>query len=110
MGSAVGHHSVHSQVTEGGWESSSESKLSHDEEDAPNEVENAEANKGEAETLSDGQAASNGEEGQQCPQTQDTLTGISQVFGMHEDTDSESDPKEKIQSIWQKLCQPSPKF
>ena len=50
--------------------------------------------------------ASDGKEGQGCPQIQDTLTGISQVFGMHEDTDSESDPGEKIQSIWP---QPSPK-
>ena len=61
------------------------------------------------EVLSNGQVASNGEEGQGCPQIQDTLTGISQVFGMHEDTDSESDPREKIQSVWQKWHQPSPK-
>ena len=58
---------------------------------------------------SDGQVASNGEEGQEDPQIQDNLTGISQVFGMHENTDSESDPGEKIQSIQQKWCQPSPK-
>ena len=109
MGSVVGHHSVCSQVTEGGQESSSESELSHDEEDGPHEDENAEADKGEAETSSNGQAASNGKERQEHPQTQDTLTGISQVFGMHEDTDSESDPKEKTQSIWQKWHQPSPK-
>ena len=35
VGSVVGCHSVHSQVTEGGRESSSESELSHDKEDAP---------------------------------------------------------------------------
>ena len=99
------HHSFHSHATEGGQESSSKSKLSHDREDAAGEDENAMADKGEAETSSDGQAASDGEEGQECPQTQDTLTSVSQVFGMHEDTDQESDPKEKIQSIWQKWQQ-----
>ena len=109
MGSVVGRHSVHPQVTEGSRESSSESELSHDEEDAPCEDENAEADKGEAETSSDGQVVSNGEEGQEHPQTQDTLTGISQVFGMHENTNSESNPREKIQSIRWKWHQPSPK-
>ena len=29
--------------------------------------------------------------------------------GTHEETDAESDPGEKIQSIWWKWCQPSPK-
>ena len=33
VGSTAGHHSVHSHATEGGQESSSESELSHDEED-----------------------------------------------------------------------------
>ena len=28
---------------------------------------------------------------------------------MHEETDAESDTKEKVQSTWQKWCQPSPK-
>ena len=79
--------------------SSSESELSHDEEDITGEDENAEADKGGAKTSSDGQVASDGEEGQECPQTQDTLTGISQVFGRHEDTDPESDPGEKTQPI-----------
>ena len=53
--------------------------------------------------------ASDGEEGQGCPPIQDTLTGISQVFGTHEDSDLESDPREKIQSSQQKQHQPSPK-
>ena len=61
------------------------------------------------ELLSDGQATSDGEEGKEHPQIQDNLTGISQVFGTHEDTDSESDPGEKVQSSWQKQCHPSPK-
>ena len=34
---------------------------------------------------------------------------VSQVFSTHEDTDSESNPEEKIQSIQQKWHQPSPK-
>ena len=109
MGSVAGHHSVCSHATEGSQESSSKSELSHNKEDAPHEDENAEADKGEAETSSDGQVASDGKEGQEHPQTQDTLTGISQVFSTHKDTDPESDPGEKIQSIWQKWHQPSPK-
>ena len=101
--------SVCSQVTEGGQESSSEPKLSHKEEDTPREDENTKAGKGEVEISSNGQVASNGKEGQECPQIQDTLSSVNQVFSMHEDTDSESDPGKKIQSIWQKWCQPSPK-
>ena len=52
---------------------------------------------------------SDGKEGQGCPQIQNTLTGISHIFGMHEETDTESDPGEKIQSVQWKWCQPSPK-
>ena len=109
MGSAAGHHSVRSHATEGSKESSSESKLSHDEEDATGEDENAKADKGGVETSSNGQVASDGKEGQEHPQTQDTLTGISQVFSTHEDTDPESDPREKVQSIQQKWHPKSPK-
>ena len=83
-----------------GLESSSKSKLSPDEEDTTDE--NAVADKGEAENSSNGQVVSDGEEGQERPPSQDTLPGISQVFSMHEDTD----PEEKIQSIWQKQQQP----
>ena len=101
--------SVQSQVTDDGQETSSESKPSHEEEDAPCEDEDAEASKGKAEVLSDGQAASDGEEGQGHTQIQNTLTGISHIFSMHEETDAESDTKEKIQSIQQKWRQPSPK-
>ena len=99
VGSAAGHHSVLSHATKGSEESSSKSELSHDEEDATHEDENTEADKGGAETSSNGQVASDGKKGQVCPQTQDTLTSISQVFSIHEDTDPESDPGEKIQSI-----------
>ena len=93
VGSAAGCHSVHSHATKGGEESSSESKLSHNEEDAAYEDENAEADKGGGETSSDGHVASDGKEGQERPQTQDTITGISQVFGTQEDTNPESNPR-----------------
>ena len=52
---------------------------------------------------------SDGEEGQEHPHTQDTRTGISQVFSGHENTDPESDPGEKIWSVWQKQHPKSPK-
>ena len=109
MGLVAGHHSVHSHATEGSEVSSSECELSHDEEDITGEDENTEADKGGVETSSDGQVASDGKEGQECPQTQDTLTGIGQVFGRHEDTDPESNPGEKIQPVQQKRCPKSPK-
>ena len=91
-------------ATEDGEVSSSESKSSHDEGDGVVEDGNAREDNGRIKTSSDGQVASDGEEGQECPHTQDTLTSVSQVFGGHEDTDPESDPREKIQSIWQKWC------
>ena len=99
MGSAAGHHSVHSHATEGGKVTSSKSELSHDEEDITGEDGNAKADKGGTETSSDGQVASDIEEGQEFPPTQDTLTSISQVFSTHEDTDPESNPREKVQPI-----------
>ena len=68
-----------------------------------------EAGKGEVEVLSDSQVASDGKDGQGCSQIQNTLTGVSHIFGTHKDTDAESDPREKIQSIQWKQCQPSPK-
>ena len=46
MGSAAGHHSVHSHTTKGSEESSSESKLSHNEEDTTGKDESAKADKG----------------------------------------------------------------
>ena len=49
-----------------------------------------------------------GEEGQERPHTQNTLTGVSQVFGGHKDTDPESSPREKIQSIQRKWHPKSP--
>ena len=79
------------------------------EEDAPHEDEYAEARKGEAEVLSDGQVASAGNEGQDCSPIQNTLSGVSHIFGTHEETDAESNKEEKIQSAQQKRCQHSPK-
>ena len=55
-----------------------------------------------------GQAASNGKEGQGCAQTQNTLTGVSHIFGMHEETNAKFDTGE-IQSVQKKWHQPSPK-
>ena len=109
MGSVAGHHSVHSHATEDGEVSSGESKSSHDEGDGTAEDGNAREDKGRIETSSDGQVASDGEEGQEHPHTQDTLTGISQVFGGYKDTDPELDPGEKIWSIRQKHHPKSPK-
>ena len=100
MGSAAGHHLVCSHTTEDGEVLGSESKLSHNKGDIAGEDDNAKGDKGRVETSSDGQVASDGEEGPEHPHTQDTLTSISQVFGRHKDTEPESDPREKIQSIW----------
>ena len=99
MGSAAGHHLVCFHATEDGEVSSSESELSHNEGDCAREDDNSEEDKSGIKTSSDRQVASDGEEGQEHPYTQDTLTGISQVFGRHEDMDPESNPREKIQSI-----------
>ena len=101
--------SAQSQATDDGQETSSESEPSHEEEDVPCEDEDAEVGKGDAEVLSDSQAASNGDEGQGCAQIQNTLTGVSHIFGTHEETDKGSDTKEKIQSARPKWRQPSPK-
>ena len=109
MGSAAGRHSVHFHTTEDGEVSSSESELSHDEGDGAGEDDNAKEDKGGIETSSDRQVASDGEEGQEHPHTQDTLTSISQIFSRHEYTDPESDPGEKIQSVQQKQHPKSPK-
>ena len=76
-----------------------ESESSHSEGDGTGEDDNADKDKGEIGTSSNGQVAYDGEEEQEHPHTQDTLTGISQVFSEHEDTDPELDPGEKIQSV-----------
>ena len=40
---------------------------------------------------------------------QNTLSGVSHIFGTHEETDVESDHEEKTPPVWQKWCQPSSK-
>ena len=89
--------------------SSSESDSSQDEGDGAEEEDNAKEGKGGIKTSSDEQEASDGEDRQEHSHTQDTLTGVRQLFSKHEDTDPESDPGEKVQSAWQKQCQDSPK-
>ena len=99
-GSLTSHHSICSHATGDGEVSSSESESSQDKGDSAEEEDNAEEDKGRFETSSDGQEASDGEEWQKCPHTQDTLTGIGQLFGKHEDTDPESDPGDKVPPAW----------
>ena len=109
MGSVVGHHSVHSQATKNGKVSSSESDSSQDKGVGTEEEDNAEEGKGRIKTSSDEQEASNGEDKQEHPHTQNTLTIVSQVFGEHEDTDPKSDSREKVQTAQRRQCKDSPK-
>ena len=81
-----GCHSLHSQVTEDGNESSSESDSSQGEESCAEE-DNAKAGKSEIETSSDEHDASEGEDKQEHPHTQDTPIGVSQLFRENKDTD-----------------------
>ena len=92
------HHSIHSQATENGEVPSSESDSFQDEGVSAEEEDNAKEGKSWIETSSDEQEASDGEDQQECPHTQDTLTSVSQLFGEHEDTDPESDSGEKVQT------------
>ena len=59
--------------------------------------------------MSDGQASSDGNEGLGHSPMQKTLSGVSHIFGTHEETDVESDHEEKTPPAQQKWCQPSPK-
>ena len=79
--------------------SSSQSDSSQGEGISTEEEDNAEASKSGIKTSSDEQEASNGEDQQEHLHTQDTLTGPSQLFGEHEDTDPESDSGEKVQTV-----------
>ena len=92
------HHSIHSQATENGEVPSSESDSFQDEGVSAEEEDNAKEGKSGIETSSDEQEASDGEDQQECPHTQDTLTSVSQLFGEHVDTDPESDSGEKVQT------------
>ena len=95
------HHSIHSHATEDSEVSSSDSEYSQEEGDGAEEEDNAKEDKGRIKTSSDGQEASDGEECQEHPHTQDTLTGVSQLLSKHEDTDPESDPGKKVLPAWQ---------
>ena len=107
MGSVARCHSVHSQATKNGEVSSSGSDSSQDEGVGTKKEDNAKEGKSKIETSSDEQEASNSEDQQECPHTQDTLTGVSQLFSEHEDTDPEFDSGEKVQTAWQKQCKDS---
>ena len=75
--------------------SSSESDSSQGEGVSAEEEDNAEAGKSGIKTSRDEQEASEGEDQQEHPHTQDTLTGVSELFGEHEDTNPESDSRRK---------------
>ena len=104
-----GHHSIHSQATENGDESSSKSDSSQGEGSGTKEEDNAKVGKSEVKTSSNEQEASEGEDKQECPHTQDNLTSVSQLFSEHEDTDPESDSGEKVQTARQRQHKDSPK-
>ena len=92
------------------WQSgSAQSQVTDDGQETSSKDEDAEVGKGNVKVLSYGQVASDGDEGQGRTPIQNTLTGVSHVFGTHKETDAESDNEEKIQSSWQTQCQPSPK-
>lgn len=92
LGSAASHHSVHSNATQASEDSSSDSDPSHAKEDAVTEGEGTEVDKHGTETVSDNHTALDGEGEPEYPPSQGTLAGMSQVIGMHKDTDSESSP------------------
>ena len=79
------------------------------EEDALHDDKYAEICGDDAKVLSNGQAASNGNEGPGCSPIRNTLSSLSHIFGAHEETDVESDHEEKTPPARQKWCQPSPK-
>ena len=112
--SITSHHSwrsgsAQSRTTKDDKESSNGSEPSHVEEDAPHDDEYVEISGGDAEVLSDGQVASDGDEGPGHSPIRNTLSSVSHVFGTHEEMDVESDHEEKTPPTWQKQCQPSPK-
>ena len=101
--------STHSQTTKDDKESSSGSEPFHAEDDAPHDDGYAEICEGDGEVLSNGQVASDDDEGPGCSPPWNTLPGVSHVFGTHKETDVESNHEEKTPPMQQKWCQPSPK-
>ena len=79
------------------------------EEDTPHNDEYAEVREGDGEVLSDGQVASDGDEGPGCSLLWNTHSSVSHIFGTHEETDVESDHEEGTPPTRQKQRQPSPK-
>ena len=108
-GSVEGHHSIHSQATKNGDESSSESDSSQGEGSSTEEEDNAKVGKSEVKTSSDEQEVPEGEDKQEHPHTQDTLTSVSQLFSEHKDTDPESNSGEKVWAALQRQSKDSPK-
>ena len=94
--------SAYSWTTRDDKESISRSEPSHAEEDAPRDDEYAEVCEGDGEVLSDGQAASDGDEGPGRSPPRNTHSSVSHVFGTHEETDVESDHEEGTPPMWQK--------
>ena len=66
------------------------SESSQDEGDGTEDEDNAKEDKGRIETSSDGQEASDGEDWQECPHTQDTLMGVSSLANMRTQTKSQT--------------------
>ena len=91
--------STQSRTTKDDKESISRSEPSHMEEDAPHDDEYMEICGGDAEVLSNGQAASNGDEGPGHSPIRNTLSGVSHIFGTHEEMDVESDHEEKTPPV-----------
>ena len=113
-GSITLHHnrrsgSTYFWTTKDDNESISGSEPSHAKEDTPHDDEHAEIHEGDGEVLGNGQAASDGEEGPGGSPTQNTHSGVSHIFGTHEETDGESVHEEGTPPKRQKWCQPSPK-
>ena len=79
------------------------------EEDAPHDDEYTEICGSDTEVLGNGQAASDGDEGPGHSPMQNTFSSVSHIFGTHEETNVESDHKEKTLPAQQKWHQPSPK-
>ena len=103
------HHSIYSQAIKNGDESSGESASSQGEGSNGEEEDNTKVDKGETGALGDEQEASKSEDKKEFPHTQDTLTGVSQLFSEHEDTNPESDSEEKVQTTQKRQCKDSPK-
>ena len=75
----------------------------------PRDDKYTEVREGDGEVLSDSQAASDGNEGPGHSSPQNIHSSVSLIFGIHEETNVESDHEEGTPLMQQKWCQPSPK-